>query len=403
MPKMKLTARGVENIKPPTAGQVDYWDTSPPGFGLRVSPTGRKSWVLMYRHGGRKRRLTIGTYPSIPLAAARERAIAALSDVAQGQDPAGIKQAERRADTFAELAEDYMRRHAMVRKRSWQQDRRALNRDLLPRFAHRKAASIKRREVIDLLDGIKERGAPILANRTLEIMRKIYNWGISREIVETNPCQRIERPSAEVQRQRVLNDDEIRAVWRAFDQEPPYMSAMFKLRVLTAQRGGEIAHMRWKDIDVGAGWWTIPGEYTKNGLAHRVPLSPEALEVLGGVEEHSNGSSWVFPQPSGEGPITVIWKAVDRVRRRAGVQFVLHDLRRTAASRMTGDLGIGRLTVSKILNHVERGVTAVYDRHSYDAEKRQALEAWGQRLEEIVSGRAAKAASNIVGLPGVRR
>ena len=388
MPNIKFTVRSIEAIKPPKSGQVDYWDSALGGFGLRMTYRGRKTWNVMYRHGRRKRRMTIGTFPSLSLADARDKAKDVLRAVAKGRDPAGERRDELAADTFGEMAEEYIRKHAMIRKRSWRKDRQILDRDLLPRFGHRKAADITRREVNDLLDGIKERGAPIQANRTLEIIRKIYNWGIGREIVAANPCQGIEKPSAEHQRERVLSDDEIRAVWAAFDLETPLIAGMFKLRLITAQRGGEISYMRKADVDWGSGWWTIPGEFTKNGLAHRVWLSEPGTQILEDLLPLSDGSRWVFPSPRGDKPITVIWKALDRIRTNSGVGFVAHDLRRSAATRMTGDLGISRLTVSKILNHVESGVITVYDRASYDGQKRQALEAWGQRLAEIIDNAA---------------
>ena len=394
MPTVKLTDRLIQSISPGSK-RIEYWDAKMPGFGLRVAPSGRKTWILMYRTQGRLRRLSLGIYPSLFLADAREEAGDAQHAVAKGTDPAGVKQADRRAETFAELADDYLVRYAKRRKRTWRKDERAIERDLKPAFGHRKAKEIKRKDVARLLHSIVERGAPVQANRTLEILRKLYNWAIAEEIVEVNPCYMIEAPGEERQRERVLKDEEIRLVWAAIEPETPLMRAMFKLRLVTAQRGGEIAHMRKEDIDWNSGWWTIPGEYTKNGLSHRVPLNSVALNILQDIEETSADSPWVFPSPRGDNPITVIWKAAKRIRDRSGVEFVPHDLRRTAASRMTGDLGIGRLTVQKILNHAESGVTAVYDRHSYDAEKRNALEAWGRRLEEILGGNAK---SNVVPL-----
>ncbi len=399
------TIRSLEAIKPSTSGRIEYWDEDLKGLGIRVAPSGRKTWVLMYRVRGDKRlrRATLGTYPILTLADARDQARSDLSAAAKGRDPASERKAERAAETFGELAEDYMRRYAKKRKRSWFKDRQALDRDLLPRFRHRKAANIKRREVIALLEEIADRGAPVGSNRTLEIIRRIYNWGIEQEIVTVNPCQRIKKVGTERRRERVLSDDEIRTVWAAFEDETPGMRDLFRLRLLTAQRPGEVSRMRWEDIDMASAWWTIPPEFSKNGLAHRVPLSAPAMEILRQVEGYGNEVGWVFPSPTGKGPLRAVWRAMRNIRKQSGVEFVPHDLRRTAATRMTGDLGIARLTVAKVLNHVETGVTATYDRHTYDREKRQALEAWGQRLEEIVSGRAAAAVGNVVELPGARR
>jgi integrase len=164
--------------------------------------------------------------------------------------------------------------------------------------------------------------------------------------------------------------------------------------LLTAQRGAEILAMRWDQISNG--WWTIPAEIAKNGLTHRVALSPPVLALLEEIRSLGKGSEWVFPGASGDGHRVAVHKAHNRIRRHCGVDFVPHDLRRTAASHMSG-MGISRLVVSKILNHVEAGVTAVYDRHSYDAEKRTALVAWGRRIEEIIGG-DTEVRANVVAL-----
>ena len=392
------TVRSLEAIKPPKFGRVECWDEDVRGLGLRVSASGRKTWVLMYRVRGDKRlrRATLGTYPTLTLADARDQARTDLTAAAKGRDPAAERKTERQAETFGELAEDYMERYAKKRKRSWFKDRQALDRDLLPRFRHRKATGITRREVIALLEEIADRGAPVGANRTLEIIRRIYNWGIEQEIVTVNPCQRISKPGAERKRDRVLSDDEIRAVWTALEAETPRMRDLFRLRLLTAQRPGEVSRMRWEDIDMGSGWWTIPPEFSKNGLSHHVPLSPLAMDTLRQIEGYGNEKGWVFPSPTGKGPLRAVWRAMGNIRKKTGAEFVPHDLRRTVATRMTGDLGIARLTVAKVLNHVETGVTAIYDRHGYDTEKRHALEAWAAHLESILSGKPK--ADNVVTL-----
>jgi len=379
-----MTVRAVDAIRPPRSGQMDYWDADTPGFGLRVSAGGRMSWVVMYRHGDVKRRLTLGNYPALSLAEGRAKARRALHTVQyQGADPAAEKKANRAAETFGEIVQEYLDRYAKREKRSWRKDLQILEKDLLPRFGKRKAKDITRRDIIAMLDEIVERGAPIQANRTLEVVRKLFNWAIGRDIVQVNPCHRLPKPSSENRSDRVLTAAEIRAVWKATEAEAPLTAAIFKLRLLTAQRGAEVLAMRWDQISDC--WWTIPAEVAKNGLAHRVPLAPQAQSLLDASRRLSGGSVWVFPGAGGDAHHRVaVHKAHNRVRRRSKVNFVPHDLRRTAASYMTG-MGISRLVVSKLLNHVESGVTAVYDRHSYDQEKRAALEAWGAHLERITS------------------
>ena len=396
---MKLTKRTIDTFcyQGDRARRDVRWDDAMPGFGVRVYPTNRKAFVLSYRNGGgRKRLLTLGTYgKDLTLDEARDKARKELGKVLDGKDPMAQRRKDLSAETFADLARLYLERHALPNKRSGKEDERKINRELLPKWGARKAAEIRRRDVIELLDGIKDRGSPIAANRTLALVRKIYNFGIGRDIVEMNPCAQVKKPGKEQQRQRVLDDDELRAVLGAFDGLGPIVGPMFKLRTLTLQRGGEIATMRWDDVDTG--WWTIPPEYSKNGLAHRVPLSPQTLDVLKELERYKHESGWVFPSPTRPGqPIANIRKAARRAQKVADVKdFRPHDLRRTGASRLTG-LGVSRLVVSKVLNHVESGITAVYDRHSYDAEKRHALDLWGRYVERIVAGQPAP--SNVVEL-----
>lgn len=342
----------------------------------------------MYRVRGdpRKRRLTLDHYPALTLADARQRAQEVLLAASRGQDPAADKQAHNNSATFAELAHAYLDKHARAKKRSWAEDGRVIGRELIPRWGRRKAADIRRTDVLHLLDAIVDRGSPIQANRTLALVRKMFNWGIGRGLVETNPCVQIEAPGRENQRQRVLSENEIRTLWAAFGEIGPMMGPMFKLRLLTAQRGGEVASMRWQDIDLDARSWTIPPEASKNGLAHMVPLSDAVIDLLRELRRISGGSEWVFPSPRPGQHVQNVQKAAVRVRELTGIDdFVLHDLRRTAASYMTA-MGISRLVVSKILNHVEQGVTHVYDRYSYDHEKRDALDRWAANLASISEG-----------------
>src|SRR5262245_33801711 len=363
-----FTAQWVEKLRRPPE-RVDYFDSKISGLGLRISPAGKKSWFVMYRVKGdpKKRRLTLDSFPAMTLADARERAGAVLLEARRGRDPGAEVQEAKQACSFAALAAEYLEKHAQRKKRSWREDERVIRKELLPKWGRRKAHDIKRQDVHSLLDEIVARGSTIQANRTLALIRKIFNSGLGRGLVEHNPCLQIEAPGKENQRQRVLSRDEIGALWKSFADLGPAMGAMFKLRLLTAQRGAEVRSMRWEDLDLDVGrCWTIPPERSKNGLAHLVPLSSPALEILIALREARTKSAWVFPSRVGNGMhIQNVQKAAARLREISGIDdFVLHDLRRTAASFMTS-VGISRLVVSKILNHVEQGVTRVYDRHSY--------------------------------------
>jgi integrase len=299
----------------------------------------------------------------------------------------------RRAATFEQVAREYLERYAKPRKRSWREDERILSHEVIPRWRRRRARDVTPRDVRALLDRIVDRGAPIQANRTLAVVRRVFNWAAApdRALVPQgcNPCRGLERPALERARDRVLSDGEIRAVWKALDAEPARNAALFRLYLLTAQRGGEIRTMAWDDVDLDGGWWTIPGERSKNGRSHRVPLSADAVAVLRDLRSsRAPGVRWVFPTPRGSasGYRERVYKVVDRIRGVSGVvDFTPHDLRRTAASHMTA-MGISRLVVAKLLNHAERGMTAVYDRYAYGREKRDAVEMWARRVREIVCG-----------------
>ena len=389
---MKLTDMLLRNLKPQAQRYLVWADN---GLGVRVSPKGRKSFVYLYRHEGKSRFLTLGDYPRMSLADAHKAHGEAMKKLEQGIDPGAEAVAERAEDrqapTVAVLADEYMEKWAKPRKRSWREDERILKKDILPEWGRRKAREITRRDVIRLLDGIVDRGAGIMANRTLATIRKMFNFAVSRDIVPVSPCLAVRSPAPEQRRDRVLTTDEIRALWHGLEGAKMMAEGTklaLKLQLVTGQRKAEIVTARWDEIDLTDKWWTIPPEKAKNKMAHRVPLSPLSLELLQAAKFLSGDSPWVFPSPRAGKHITP--EAVDHALRRPGLEalgftFVPHDLRRTAASLMTG-MGTSRLVVSKILNHVERGVTSVYDRHSYDLEKRQALESWAHKLKNIIEG-----------------
>ena len=385
-----LGGRFAMDVAPPQSGQIDYFDTDVSGLGLRVSAGGTKTWFVMYRHCGRRRRLTIGSSNVLNAATARRHAKKKLAEVATGSDPAAERRAAREAESFAELAALYMEKHARPNKLSWPEDQKMLDNDLLPAWRHRKAADISRRDVNAVLDTIADRGAVIRANRVRALLSKIFNFAISRDIVEHNPVHGVMRPGDENPRDRVLSEREIEVLWHELDKEPAKIAGIFKLALLTAQRKNEVLGMAWAELDLDNWWWVIPAQRAKNGLAHRVPLETQALEILRKLKNNESDPVFVFRGGKRGQAIANLQKRMLELRRRTGIEdFKFHDLRRTAASHMTG-LGIPRLVVSKILNHAEQGVTAVYDRHSYDSEKREALSRWNARVAEIVRAGSAR-------------
>src|SRR5215204_1489945 len=367
MPCANLTCKLVDNVALPIGRKsLDYFDQRMPGLVLRVSARGTKSWNAVYRHQGRARRLTIGRYPIITLDDARARAREALCAVSRGIDPCGVR-ADKLA--FAELASLFVEGHVRKLRRARQVER-LIQREVVVAWKNRPANSITRRDVALLVANVAER-APVLANRVLATTRRLFGWAVGQGLLEANPCDQVERPTSERARERVLGNGELRDLWQAFDSLDPFWAALFRLCLLTGQRVGEVLSMRWSDID--GDWWTVP--YAKNGLSHRVPLSPRSLQVL--LETPRRGE-YVFCASSAPGRhLRGYRKAFTRACAIAGVENARpHDLRRTAAS-MMASIGVSRVVIGRILNHSDRSITAIYDRYSYDAEKRAAIEDLG--------------------------
>jgi integrase len=222
-----------------------------------------------------------------------------------------------------------------------------------------------------------------MANRTLALVSRIFTFGVSREIVEQNPAYRMPKPGVERQRERCLAEAEIATVWQVLDREPSHIGAIFRLALLTAARRGEVCGLRWPELDLDAGCWIVPAERSKNGLEHRIPLTPEAVAVLKRIRENQRDSTFVFRGGKRGQPIANLQKPMLRIKAASGVDFRFHDIRRTVATSLAS-LGVPRLVVSKLLNHVDDSVTAIYERHRYDKEKRAALLRWERRLMQIV-------------------
>ena len=284
----------------------------------------------------------------------------------------------------------------------------AVKEGIVGTWGHRPLGDITRAEIIGRLDDIVDRGAPIVANRTLAALRKVFNWAIQRDLVATNPCDRIKPPAAEEARDRVLTNSELRALWIACGAIGGRFGDLFKLLVLTGQRRDEVAGMRWTEIDLAGKTWTIPRERVKTDKVHEVPLSAPALSVLD-VLPRIAGSGYVFTT-TGQTPVSGFSKAKDALDarmlailkeddERAGLPpWRLHDVRRTVASGMAR-LGINLPTIEKILNHTSGsfgGIVGVYQRHEFSDEKRKALEAWGRFVTDLIEGQAAD--SNVVAL-----
>lgn len=421
MTTLRLTAQFVDTLKRGPKRR-EYFDTVAPGLVLRISPSGRKTWCYIYRPQKVRtlRRLTFGTAPPMTLKKARQRAIAERKAVeVEGQDPARQKAASKRVDSFADLTDWYLKEYAQKSKRSWAEDDRIIRKELLPHWRDRKANEITRADVRALLKKIAERPARVMANRVLALISRIYVKALEHDVpgITGNPALRLPKPGgAEAARDRVLDDDELRQLWAVLedaktlkrqsegDEAGPVISPMIarglQVVLLTGQRPGEVFRMRWEQVDLEAKWWELPASATKNKTVHRVPLTDRVVELVKGANvEGAAPCPWVFRGEKGGSVAERASKApseLARAKRQDGEPLLLfrfhrHDLRRTCATNL-GKIGIARETISRVLNHVDRGAraTAVYQRYEFDAEKRAALEAWDRRFEAILTAKPAE-------------
>jgi integrase len=241
---------------------------------------------VLYRCNGVKGRLTLGRYDVLPLAEAREEARNALKAASRGEDPAVQKRRNHEALTFKELADRYIEEYATPNKRTWKKDRRLLNNNLIPVLGRKKAHLITRADLRAELEKVKSRPAPVEANRTFEVVRKLFNWTIKEEIgggiVVDNPAANLSKPAEEMPRQRTLTADELQALWVALDEASPTVRGVFRLMLLSAQRRNEVSRMRWADLDRREGWWNLPAELTKTKRPYRLPQMAGRLAMCPG-------------------------------------------------------------------------------------------------------------------------
>jgi integrase len=342
---------------------------------LRVSENGTKTWTLKYKLGSLQRKYTIGRFPELSLAVAKKEALRLRGVISLGSDPQGERKAKRAALTVKEIADLYIQKHAMPKKRTWEADRRHLDRDVLPFIGNQ--SEVTRRDIAELLDRVADRGSPIASNRLMACVRGMFNWAIREGYVEHNPAQNLSRRGIERSRERVLSDDEIVRFWQGLPKAKPMSEEvrdLLRIALLTGQRIGEVT----RRPEIADGVWIL--RQTKNGHVHRVPLLPMAAAIFARRT-----------QGYGRFAATRAWT---RVRASLGFADVnVHDLRRTMASQMAS-LGIDRVVIGKCLNHIsiDRATItgAVYDRYSYEKEKVEAFRRWEEKLEHLISSQSVE-------------
>ena len=386
-----LTELAIRKVTAKGGQRVEIWDEKLPGFGLRASPAGTKTFVLMYYFGGRKRRMTLGRYPILSLTDARRKAIEMLAEVGRGADPVAGAPASRHEFRFADVVDRFVDAHCKRHNREShaRETERLLQVRFVSAWEDRDVRELSKGDVLKVLDGAVNAGTPSAANHALAAISKLFSWAAGRGLISANPCSGISRPAPATTRDRVLSMGELAAIWSATETTGAPFAQIVRLLLLTAQRRGEVVGMRWGELDLDARTWSIPAKRTKGNRVQVVPLSPLAISVISTIPRINE--DLVFPA-RGNGEATT--SGFSKMKRALDeccqvVDWTLHDLRRTAATHMAS-LGVAPHVIERILNHTTGtlgGVAGIYNRFQYLPEMRAALELWAEQVAKLSASR----------------
>lgn len=423
MAKIKITKSSVDAAQPKDCDTV-FWDDRLVGFGLKVTPTGRKVFIYRYRaalsHKPHPTTFTIGRYGNVTAEAARKFAETLAGKVAEGRDPQteqklARKAAKEAASSNEELAFDrkaaqwleHYEHEKGRRPSSVSQARLVVKHYLSPKFKDHPLTDIGRTEIQSILDSISP-NKKATKRSVFAYASVFFSWAVARGDIPRNPLTEMVKPEPTLARDRVLSDEELFEVWKASANLPAVFGSFYRLLILTGQRREEVATLRWQDLDRPTKTWLIPRERAKNGVAHVVPLSASALTELDLLA--SNSEKW--PQSGyvlttkGKSPISGFSKAkrtldlnIAKERGAPLPEWRIHDLRRTLATGLQR-LGVRFEVTEAVLNHVsgaKSGVAGIYQRHDWASEKRNALDAWAKLLQDI---KAKNYPSNVVPMMG---
>ena len=384
MPKLvqqSLTELTIRKAKPADK-RYDLFDASARGLGLRVAISGTKSWFIMRRFNGRMLRITFGRYPEISLANARLKVPEVLREMADGRT-----QGQRKTDLFKIVLEEWLKKD-QAKNKSVHQVKMAMYLHALPALGNMSVTSITKRDVNKMIDKVVDAGSPVAANRILAYTKRFFSWCKERDILDQSPVEAIKLPSKENDRDRVLNLGEIKSFWISCDKMGYPWGPIFQLLLLTGARLKEISQASWSEISISDRTLDLPGSRTKNERAHQIQLSVQTLKILLSLPK-IEGQDFLF-STNGKTPVSGFSKVKKRLDILCGVaNWRFHDLRRSFATHSSEKLSVSPVIVDKILNHRTgqvRGVTAVYQRGEYLAERREALQKWGDYIERLVAG-----------------
>lgn len=410
MTKRILTSDSVLKLPPPERGQREYFDLDKngrpitPGFALRVSATGVRSYVLHYRprggpNKGKLRRMALGRVGELTLAEARESARNHRAEIRdKGLDPLEersrakqlqARESARRRETYRQAVEDYIRKYQEGKKgnRTSREIRRVLLKEG-SEWLDRPLEEITRKDIHNIIDNLMAAGKPYLANRTLAYLRTFFGWCVRREKIPHSPTEGVERPfDQEKPRERHFSDKEIKALWKTADRIGGVRGAFLKIILLTGKRRGEVGGMTWDELDLRKkreATWTLPAERSKNERDHKLPLPPLVVRILKG-QPKIEGNPLVFPGRRDKRPMSGWSQFQKDVQDKSKIaDFTFHACRHTLKTRL-GELGVPPHVKDKVLHHAPpRTAGEGYDHYDYLSEQRQALNDWAAYVERLV-------------------
>ena len=372
---VRFTDAYIKSLKPATT-RYDLYDANLAGFGIRISPSGTKSWIALSRNMERKTRITLGRYPQMPLASARQRAMNALLEMADGE----FKRTNS-FQNFEHALEDWYKKDQSKNK-SFLQVKKAMELHVRPHLKDFKLSNVEKRDIIKIIDRIAIR-TPTQANRVQAFITRFFNWCVSRDLLAISPANGITKAKTETSRDRVLTKDELTTVYNATFKMPYPFGPLFRILTCTAQRLNEVAGCKWSEIDLVAQKWDLPRDRSKNKASHVIHLSRPVLEELNQLM--CSAQNELIFTTTGRSPVSGFSKAKKQLDTISGVSdWRLHDLRRTFATVATETLGYEPVVVDRTLNHLNgsvKGIAAVYQKGQYLDKRKAVLDTWANYVQ----------------------
>jgi integrase len=396
----RLTDRYIRSLKPPAAGRLQVADEVVRGLFLRITANGSRSWLVRYRPRRQAQKgAGLGPYPRVGLAKARRRAreiLSAADDAVdliakEARDEEAKRRAEARARTVRDLVDGYNDVVGFLKAseglRSYRQRATHVRMHILPTLGNRILSEIRRADVVELLDDVEhKKGLRQTTNRVRACLRVLFEYALERELVDANPVAGTKRRNVERERDRVLADDEIKALWCCLDTLPAPVPAFVRTLLLTGARRENVRLMAWAEIDLKERLWTVPASKAKNSKAYEIPLSRQMVELLEGLERRGEH---VFSR-DGRRPLSGMSDLKAELDRASGITgWRFHDLRRTLRTGLAR-LGVVEEIAERVIGHVRSKLVRTYDLHQYRAEKAEALQRWADCVSGIVSADAGK-------------